>query len=538
MTQSKRITVSTAVLGASLLVAAIASNFAPAGSRAFVALGLMTASSMVGAAFVRAPLLPKIAAIVAATSAAMTAVYGWRRLDPTAVVGPVPSSLEPAALGALGVVVMTAGGVVAAAFAESSRAYRFRWIAFGATAAGLLAFCSLLVSRAGEANSPRGLMRRIVLLEQAADRNDWAERQELSTSLAILGRPREAREIPTRPDAVLQDLVDPSDVSDSPPTLVATPWREAVARIAAERRLVLIMEAHNISEHRAWIEQTLGPLREAGFSRYCAEALAEPGTALKARGYSTSRTGVYSLDPRFGNLLRTALRLGYEVDGYDFAGGDFDTREEYQADELARRFASPPDVKMVVHAGHGHVFKHEVRNVGRYMAARLWSKTGVEPFTIWQLSNESPNDVYRGLIRRLGPIVEPVVLAPPPRDVSEALFPESSVHPAVDAVVVHPPRIGREPTDRRGAFANQATRVAGVWRGGRWPVVIAVVPAGEPDDAVALDQVMLRPGETDFELWIPQASYTLRAWGLEGPLDAGAVSVVDSPPKPEATGLP
>lgn len=531
MAQSRRIAFLTAVLGASLLAAGAASNLAPAGSRPFVALGLMTASSMIGAASVRAPLLPKIAAIVAATSAAMMAVYGWRRFDPTAVVGPVPSSLEPAALGVLGVVAMTAGGLVAAAFAES-RAYRFRWIAFGATAVGLFAFCSLLVGRAGEANSPRGLMRRVVLLEQAADRDNWAERQELSTALAILGRPREARQIPTRPDAVLQDLVDPSDASDSPPTLVATPWREAVARIAAERRLVLIMEAHNVSEHRVWIEQALGPLREAGFSRYCAEALAEPGATLKARGYPTLRTGVYTLDPRFGNLLRTALRLGYEVDGYDFAGGDFDTREEYQAAELARRFASPPDVKIVVHAGHGHVFKHEVSNVGRYMAARLWSKTGVEPFTIWQLSNESPNEVYRGLVRRLGPIAEPVVLAPPPRDVSEALFPESSVHPAVDALVVHPPRIGREPTDRRGTFAAQATRAAGVWRGGRWPVVIAAVPEGEPDDAVALDQVMLRPGETDFELWLPHTAYTLRVWGLEGPLDAGSVSVVDSSPKP------
>ncbi len=74
---------------------------------------------------------------------------------------------------------------------------------------------------------------------------------------------------------------------------------------------------------------------------------------------------------------------------------DFDRREEYQAATLAARFASRPDIRMVVHAGHGHIFKHEVRNVGRYMAARLWEKTGVEPFTIWQLSNELPNDVYR-----------------------------------------------------------------------------------------------------------------------------------------------
>ncbi len=119
------------------------------------------------------------------------------------------------------------------------------------------------------------------------------------------------------------------------------------------------------------------------------------------------------------------------------------------------------------------------------MAARLREKTGVEPFTIWQLSNELPSDVYRTLIRQIGPITEPVMLVPPPRHMAAALFPESSVRPAVDAVVIHPPRLGQEPADRRGAFTDQITRVPGVWLGNQWPVVIAAIPKGEPDDAIA-----------------------------------------------------
>src|SRR6185312_6992220 len=238
---------------------------------------------------------------------------------------------------------------------------------------------------------------------------------------------------------------------------VVTPWRDAIAKIATERRLVLIMEAHTVSEHRAWIEQTLAPFRAAGFTDYFAETIAESGSTLKSRGYPTSSTGFYTNDPRFGNAVRTALRLGFEVDGYDLADGDFNRREEYEAATLAERFASRPDSRMVVHAGHAHIFKHEVRNVGRWMAARLWKMTGVEPFAIWQLSNQLPNDVYRTLIRQIGPITEPVMLMPPPKHVSEALFPESTVHPAVDAIVIHPPRIGQEPTDRGGAFADQMT---------------------------------------------------------------------------------
>jgi hypothetical protein len=361
------------------------------------------------------------------------------------------------------------------------------------------------------------------MLEQSSDRNDWGRRQELSAALAILGRQREAREIPLLPDEVGRQLCDPPDTPDSDPPFVVTRWREAMTRIAAEQRLVLIMEAHTVTEHRAWIEQTLGTFRAAGFTCYFAEAFSEPGSTLKFSGYPTSRTGFYTLDPRFGNLVRTAIRLGFEVGGYDLADGDFDRREEFQAATLAERVTARPDTRMVVHAGHGHIFKHEVRNVGRYMAARLWQKTGVEPFTIWQLSNQLPDDVYCRLIRQSGLITEPVMLVPPPRHVTETLFPESSVQPAVDAIVIHPPRLGQEPRDRGGAFTDRKRRVPGVWLGKQWPVVIAAMADGEPDTAIALDQIMLRRGETDFELWLPHTDYTIRVWSLEGPLSVRIV---------------
>jgi hypothetical protein len=114
------------------------------------------------------------------------------------------------------------------------------------------------------------------------------------------------------------------------------------------------------------------------------------------------------------------------------------------------------------------------------------------------------------------------MLVPPPRHVTKSLFPESSVQPAVDAIVIHPPRLGQEPTDRRGAFTDRMTRVPGVWLGNQWPVVIAAIPEGEPDDAIALDQIMLRRGETDFELWLPRTGYTIRGWSLNGPLSVNA----------------
>lgn len=505
-------------LGAAYVVAGAASNRLPVEARALASPCLITTLSMAAAALSKARRRTIILAAIAATAPGLVALHYWRRwFDPMAVVGPVPAALEPIALIVLGVINIAASALAAAVFSAGSRLSRSRWVVFGLAGTVLVGFCATMARWVDATDSRQALLRRVVMLEQSADRIGWSERQELSTALAVLGRRREARAIPLLPEAVGRK---PSDGPDRDPPLMAIPWRDAITRIAAEHRLVLIMEAHTVTEDRAWIEQTLGLFRAAGFNHYFAEAITESGSTLKARGYPTSRTGSYTLDPRFGNLVRTALRLGFEVGGYDVADGDFDRREEYQAATLARQFNARPDVRMVVHAGHGHVFKHEVRGVGRYMAARLWALTGVEPFTIWQLSEARPDDGYQDLLRRIGPITEPVMLVPPPRDVSERLFPDSSAQPAVDAVVIHPPRLGREPKDRRGAFCDQLTRVAGAWRGNRWPVVIAAIPAGEPDAAIALDQIMLRPGETDFELWLPRADYAIRAWDLDGPIDA------------------
>jgi hypothetical protein len=516
----KQIAFPVAAFSAAYVAAGAVSNLFPAGLRALVSLCLISMLSMTASGYFKTQPRRMIPMVVAATAVAMFTIGCWRRrFDPMAAVGPIPPSLEMPALVVLGVINITAAAVVATVFSAGGRVFRFRWVVFGVMVTALVTLCMSVARRVEERNSRQGLLQRVVTLEQSSDRINWGERQELSAMLAILGRQRESREIPLVPEAVGQKL---SATPDSDSRLVVTPWQDAITRIAARHRLVLIMEAHTVTEHREWIEETLGLFRAAGFTHYFAETIAESGLTLRSRGYPTSRTGYYTLDPRFGNLLRTAMRLGFEVGGYDLADGDFDRREQYQAATLARQFAARPDIRMVVHAGHGHIFKHDVRNVGRYMAARLWEITGVEPFTIWQSSNALPDEEYRYLLRRVGPIADSVMLVPPPEDVAEKLFPESSVQPAVDAIVIHAPRPGREPTDRHGAITGQKTRVPGEWLGNQWPVVIAAIPIGEPDDSIALDQIMLRRGETEFELWLPNADYRICVSGLAGPLSVNA----------------
>jgi hypothetical protein len=53
-------------------------------------------------------------------------------------------------------------------------------------------------------------------------------------------------------------------------------------------------------------------------------------------------------------------------------------------------------------------------------------------------------------------------------------------------------------------------RISGRWLESDWPIVVGAYRRGEPVGAIALDQELLRRGETEFELWIPSGPFELR----------------------------
>jgi hypothetical protein len=90
---------------------------------------------------------------------------------------------------------------------------------------------------------------------------------------------------------------------------------------------------------------------------------------------------------------------------------------------------------------------------------------------------------------------------------------------AIDAIVVHPPSVGG-PGQRDHPFITARQRVAGVWKGSEWPVLVGAFKSGESADAIALDQVMLRDGETDFVLWVPRVDFEIHVFGMRGRIHA------------------
>ena len=347
--------------------------------------------------------------------------------------------------------------------------------------------------------------------------------QPLGWNLAILGRDDEIRRLDFHP----QFELPPLEVNPQKLELNVVPWRDGLKQIANEHRIIMMMEDHFVSKHREMIGAVLPTLRDAGFTHYAAEAIGESRGALKSRGYPVVKSGYYTSDPQFGNVIRRAMDLGFEVLGYDFRPFTHEGREEFAATELAKLLNGDPHLRLVVHAGHAHVFKHETEMGQRWLASILWEKTGIEPFTIWQWSAMYDGHEYRVVadaIAELGDFDEPVVLMPPPNT-------DSGLRnvPRVDAILVHPPDQSVAPSDRTVLFSDSMQRISGRWLTRQWPVVIAAYKNGEPTNAIPLDQVMLRDGEQEFVLWIPASTaYDIVVFDQNGILESTTERDLDS----------
>ncbi len=86
-------------------------------------------------------------------------------------------------------------------------------------------------------------------------------------------------------------------------------------------------------------------------------------------------------------------------------------------------------------------------------------------------------------------------------------------------IVLHPPSTAEGP-DSRLPTAVHKHQLNGIWTRKQWPVVISVYREGNSIDAIPLDQVLLKDGDSTFNLWVPDDSeYILRAFDAHGQLE-------------------
>ena len=175
--------------------------------------------------------------------------------------------------------------------------------------------------------------------------------------------------------------------------------RSAVAYIvtrAAGHQVVMVNEQHHVSTERLLTLELLQPLYDQGFRYFAAEALWvwEGDDQLNHRGYPIRETGGYVNDVVFGELLREAISIGYELVPYEASQEQMqptDTMTSQQARDygqaqnlIATTIKQDPEAKVLVHCGYDHLREVPSPRGWTPMAYYFREATGIDPLTVDQ----------------------------------------------------------------------------------------------------------------------------------------------------------
>ncbi|HEX7770044.1 MAG TPA: hypothetical protein VF422_08440 [Dokdonella sp.] len=276
----------------------------------------------------------------------------------------------------------------------------------------------------------------------------------------------------------------------------ARPAVEAIAELAKGRQAIFFNEAHNVPLTRTLTVQLLQKLREDGYTHFAAETLYHTDGALQERGYPIEESGFYTVEPICAEMVRTALRLGFKVVAYESEQeGNGDVREHAQAKNLQDRvFRQDPQARLVVNAGYAHIQENGRYLGGRSMAQHFRKMTGIDPLTIEQtmLIEHPPgtenHPYYHAVVDALKPR-QPIVFE------DRGGKPWSLKPKAYDVSVFFPVDELRE---KRPTWADldglrRPYSVNGTFCQGQFPCLIEARYAGEGNDAIPADRLVLDP---------------------------------------------
>ncbi|WP_426702506.1 hypothetical protein ACPPVV_05750 [Rhodanobacter sp. Col0626] len=323
---------------------------------------------------------------------------------------------------------------------------------------------------------------------------------------------------------------------------------EVITKLAADRRIVMVNEAHHDAHTRQLTLALLPRLRALGFDYFAAEALSDRDTGLMQRGYPTTASGTeYLHEPSYGDIVRMAIKLGFKLIPYDTDHGTTQEREIGQADNLYREvFAKDPAARLFVHAGYAHIDKAKGR-LGdvRPMAMLLQQQTGIVPLSIdqTQFREQIPSepDGYLQLIKDFSPTGPTVLVsrttgkpwsARPDQYDLNVILPPSTGQGAIESGYTQPSTIVQDTVRSLSMLAHYVNTQRPEWltlNDQRVPYGISsrlckvttpcVVDAhyiDEPDDAIAADRYAFMQNDTTSRLYLRPGRYRLRAWDVRG----------------------
>jgi hypothetical protein len=169
-----------------------------------------------------------------------------------------------------------------------------------------------------------------------------------------------------------------------------------ISFIARNYKVIMINEAHNKPLHRAFMLSLLDDLYKKGF-RYLAMEMLN-NSSDHSLDKLTSSTGYYSAEPVAGELIRTALDMGFTLVSYEDTLGYQHTatqRDSIQALNIYRTILRDSSARIIVFAGYGHIAE---KGNDEYIPMGMAFKkiSGIDPLTIDQSSMTEESDFAFG----------------------------------------------------------------------------------------------------------------------------------------------
>lgn len=348
-----------------------------------------------------------------------------------------------------------------------------------------------------EANKRKGLLAHYQVMRYAyAANKDPAFRlifgQYLSWYQSFIGNyPDAAASFSIKEVAQADDHPSPLEASG----YTARPALAAIAELAKNYQLVFLNEAHNVPLTRTLTVQLLPLLRAQGFNYFAVETLYQTDKGLAARGYPTADSGFYTAEPISAEMVRTALKLGFHVIGYEaLSNATGDAREAEQAHNIYRDvFQRDPHARLVVEAGYAHIQQSGAFLGGESMAQHLHRLSGIDGLAVEQTMLiphphvDDDHPLYTAIVQQLQPR-EPIVF-------ENAAGKPWTLRDGYTVSVIFPPqqlRRGR-PTWLSLGGLRQPYVVNGDRCDEHFPCLVEARYADEGNDAIPADRMVLDP---------------------------------------------
>lgn len=162
--------------------------------------------------------------------------------------------------------------------------------------------------------------------------------------------------------------------------------RKFIIQKAKENQILIFNEAHHNPRNRVFVTSLLKNLKEAGYKYVAAETFANDSFFVKEK-HPDIFTGFYTTEPQFGNLVREALKLNYSLYPYEAVPmGTGKPREIGEAKNLQALLKKEPSAKIIIYCGYSHIIEDSVPGWGKAMAGRLKEFTGIDPYTVDQIT--------------------------------------------------------------------------------------------------------------------------------------------------------